>query len=155
MEQEEKYWRRNLAVCLVGSFTTIVAMTLLLPFLPLYVGELGVGDPAAVAEWAGVAYAGTFFAAALVAPLWGRLADRYGIKLMLVRASLGMAIAQSLWAWRTMCSSSSACACSRVLPAAMPRARPYWSRRRRRSGAPAGRSACSLRASWRAIWSDR
>jgi MFS family permease len=96
MEQEEKYWRRNLAVCLVGSFTTIVAMTLLLPFLPLYVGELGVGDPAAVAEWAGVAYAGTFFAAALVAPLWGRLADRYGIKLMLVRASLGMAIAQSL-----------------------------------------------------------
>lgn len=39
---EEAHWRRNLAVCVFGSFTTIVAMTLLLPFLPLYVEELGV-----------------------------------------------------------------------------------------------------------------
>jgi DHA1 family multidrug resistance protein-like MFS transporter len=95
-EQEEQYWRRNLLVCLVGSFTTIAAMTLLLPFLPLYIAELGVSSPAAVAQWSGVAYGATFFAAALVAPLWGRLADRYGKKVMLVRASLGMAIAQSL-----------------------------------------------------------
>jgi MFS family permease len=95
-DQEEQYWRRNLLVCLVGSFTTIAAMTLLLPFLPLYIAELGVGSPAAVAQWSGVAYGATFFAAALIAPLWGRLADRYGKKVMLVRASLGMAIAQSL-----------------------------------------------------------
>lgn len=36
------HWRRNLVVCIFGSFTTIVAMTLLLPFLPLYVEQLGV-----------------------------------------------------------------------------------------------------------------
>jgi MFS family permease len=96
MNEENKYWRRNLAVCVIGSFTTIVAMTLLLPFLPLYVEQLGVKDQAAIAQWSGVAYGATFFAAALVAPLWGRLADRYGRKLMLVRASLGMAIAMSL-----------------------------------------------------------
>jgi MFS family permease len=90
------HWRRNLAVSLVGSFTTIIAMTLLLPFLPLYVAQLGVQDPAAVVQWSGVAYGATFFAAALVAPLWGRLGDRFGRKLMLVRASLGMAIAMSL-----------------------------------------------------------
>ncbi|MFZ3359989.1 MAG: MFS transporter [Xanthobacteraceae bacterium] len=96
MEEEGRYWRRNLAVCLIGSFTTIVAMTLLLPFLPLYVEQLGVSDPAAIAQWSGVAYGATFFAAALVAPLWGRLADQYGRKLMLVRASLGMAVAMSL-----------------------------------------------------------
>lgn len=95
-EQDHPYWRRNLAVCLVGSFTTIVAMTLLLPFLPLYVEELGVSDHAAIAQWSGIAYGATFFAAALVAPLWGRLADRYGRKAMLVRASLGMAVAMSL-----------------------------------------------------------
>jgi len=96
MGEEDTYWRRNLAVCLIGSFTTIVAMTLLLPFLPLYVEQLGVAEPAAIAQWSGVAYGATFFAAALVAPLWGRLADRYGRKLMLVRASLGMAVAMSL-----------------------------------------------------------
>jgi MFS family permease len=96
MDEEDDYWRRNLAVCLLGSFTTIVAMTLLLPFLPIYVEQLGVSDRAAIAQWSGIAYGATFFAAALVAPLWGRLADRYGRKLMLIRASLGMAVAMSL-----------------------------------------------------------
>lgn len=89
-------WRRNLVVCVFGSFTTIVAMTLLLPFLPLYVEQLGVSDPAAIAEWSGAAYGAAFFSAALTAPLWGYLADRYGRKLMLIRASLGMAVAMSL-----------------------------------------------------------
>jgi MFS family permease len=89
-------WRRNLVICLFGSFTTIVAMTLLLPFLPLYVEQLGVTDHAAIAEWSGVAYGATFFSAALTAPVWGWLADLYGRKLMLIRASLGMAIAMSL-----------------------------------------------------------
>ncbi|GAH82890.1 unnamed protein product, partial [marine sediment metagenome] len=88
-----RYWRQNLVVVLLGSFTTIVAMTLLLPFLPIYVEQLGVTDRAAIAQWSGAAYGATFFAAALVAPVWGHLADRYGRKLMLIRASLGMAIA--------------------------------------------------------------
>jgi MFS family permease len=90
------HWQRNLAVCVFGCFTTIVAMTLLLPFLPLYVEQLGVTDHAAIAEWSGAAYGATFFTAALCAPLWGRLADLYGRKLMLIRASLGMAVAMSL-----------------------------------------------------------
>ncbi len=96
IEQGSPYWRRNLVVCAFGSFTTIVAMTLLLPFLPIYVAELGVTGHAAVVQWSGVAFGATFLSAALVAPLWGRLADRYGRKLMLVRASLGMAVAMPL-----------------------------------------------------------
>ena len=92
----EQHWQRNLAVCVFGAFTTIVAMTLLLPFLPLYVEHLGVSDPAAIVQWSGVAFGATFLSAALTAPLWGRLGDRYGRKLMLIRASLGMAIAMSL-----------------------------------------------------------
>lgn len=90
------HWRRNLAVCMFGSFTTIIAMTLLLPFLPLYVEQLGVKDHAAIVQWSGAAYGATFLSAALVAPLWGRLADRYGRKPMLIRASLGMAVAMAL-----------------------------------------------------------
>jgi DHA1 family multidrug resistance protein-like MFS transporter len=90
------HWKRNLTISLIGSFTTIVAMTLLLPFLPLYVEELGVSEHAAIVQWSGIAYGATFFAAAFVAPLWGRLGDLYGRKLMLVRASLGMTIAISL-----------------------------------------------------------
>ncbi|WP_426442806.1 MFS transporter [Bradyrhizobium genosp. P] len=93
---DEGPWKRNLIVCVFGSFTTIVGMTLLLPFLPIYVEQLGVTDHAAIVQWSGVAYGATFFTAALTAPLWGRLADRYGRKLMLIRASLGMAVAMSL-----------------------------------------------------------
>ena len=90
------HWQRNLYVCLFGSFTTGVAMTLLLPFLPLYLEQLGVQGHAALAQWSGLAFAATFLSAGLVAPLWGRMADRYGRKLMLIRASLGMAITMAL-----------------------------------------------------------
>jgi MFS family permease len=91
-----EHWRSNLVVCLVGSFSTVVAMTMLLPYLPLYVEHLGVHGDAAIERWSGIAYAATFLTAALTAPLWGRLGDRYGRKPMLMRASLGMAIAMSL-----------------------------------------------------------
>jgi MFS family permease len=90
------YWQRNLLVCFFGSFVNIVAMTLLLPFLPLYVEQLGVHDHAAIAQWSGIAYGATFFTAALVAPLWGRLADTYGCKANLIRASLGMVVTMGL-----------------------------------------------------------
>ncbi len=83
-------------VCLVGSFTTIAAMTLMLPFLPIYVEHLGVTGHAAIVEWSGIAFGITFLAAGLVAPLWGRLADLYGRKIILMRACLGMAVCMSL-----------------------------------------------------------
>ena len=89
------HWQRNLYVCLFGAFTTILSMTLLLPFLPIYVQHLGVSSPAAIVQWSGVAFSVTFLAAALVAPLWGKLADRYGRKLILMRAALGMALVMS------------------------------------------------------------
>ena len=90
------YWLRNLWVSLFGSFTTLVGMTLLLPFLPLYIEHLGVTDQAAIVQWSGIAYGATFLTAGLAAPVWGYLADRYGRKLMLIRASFGMAIAMSM-----------------------------------------------------------
>ncbi|MDE2286649.1 MAG: MFS transporter [Burkholderiales bacterium] len=95
-ERNAPYWRRNLAICVFGSFTTLVSLSMLLPFLPLYVQELGVSSPAAVVQWSGVAFGATFFGTAITAPLWGRLADRYGRKPMLVRAAIGMAVVMSL-----------------------------------------------------------
>src|SRR5471032_378268 len=95
-ERNAPYWRRNLFVCVFGSFTTLLSLSMLLPFLPLYVQQLGVSSPAAVVQWSGVAFGATFFGTAITAPLWGRLADRYGRKPMLVRAAIGMAIVMSL-----------------------------------------------------------
>ena len=95
-ERNQPYWQRNLAVCVFGSFTTLVSLSMLLPFLPLYVEQLGVSTPAGIVQWSGVAFGATFFGTAITAPLWGRLADRYGRKPMLVRAALGMAVVMSL-----------------------------------------------------------
>lgn len=95
-ERNARYWRRNLAVCVFGSFTTLVSLSMLLPFLPLYVRQLGVDTQSAVIQWSGVAFGATFLGTAVTAPLWGRLADRFGRKPMLVRAAIGMAIVMSL-----------------------------------------------------------
>lgn len=94
-------WQWNLWICLFGSFATTFAMTLMLPFLPLYVEQLGVHGHSAIVQWSGVAYSATFLAAGLAAPLWGRLGDRYGRKPMLVRASFGMAVVMSLIGFST------------------------------------------------------
>jgi len=95
-ERNERHWKRNLAVCVFGSFTTLVSLSMLLPFLPLYVRQLGVESQSAVIQWSGIAFGATFLGTAVTAPLWGRLADRYGRKPMLVRAAIGMAIVMSL-----------------------------------------------------------
>ncbi len=47
----DPHWQRNLAVCVFGSFTTVFAMTLILPFLPIYVRQLGVQGHAAIVQW--------------------------------------------------------------------------------------------------------
>jgi len=103
-EVQQIAWKQNLYVCLFGSFTTILAMTLILPILPVYIQNLGVTDPDAVVSWSGWIFSITFLAAGLMAPVWGRFADRYGRKIILIRASLGMAIgialigcAQTVW----------------------------------------------------------
>jgi MFS family permease len=90
------HWRRNMYVCLFGSFTNVTAMTLLLPFLPIYVEQLGVKSHAAIVQWSGIAYGVSYLGAGVLAPVWGRFADLYGRKLILVRASLAMAICMSL-----------------------------------------------------------
>jgi len=96
MSDHTPHWRRNMYVCLFGSFTNITAMTLLLPFLPIYVAQLGVKGHAAIVQWSGIAYGISFLGAGILAPAWGRFADVYGRKLILIRASLAMAICMSL-----------------------------------------------------------
>jgi len=95
-QRNEKHWKRNLFVCVFGSFTTLVSLSMLLPFLPLYVRQLGVESQADVIQWSGIAFGATFLGTAVTAPIWGKLADRYGRKPMLIRAAVGMAVVMSL-----------------------------------------------------------
>jgi len=64
---------------------SLVGFTFVNPFLPLYVQQLGVSDVGEAALWSGVLLGVAPLLAALAAPFWGSLADRYGIRLMLLR----------------------------------------------------------------------
>jgi len=94
-------WKVNLFSVWLGCFFTGLAMSQILPFLPLYIEQLGVHDHEALSLWSGLVFSGTFLVSAIVAPMWGSLADRKGRKLMLLRASLGMAAVMLLQGFAT------------------------------------------------------
>ncbi len=74
----------------------MAGMTMIVPFLPLYLQELGLHEEHEVATWAGLIFAGNFVTSFLFQPLWGGLADRYGRKVMLLRSGFGMAVVMAL-----------------------------------------------------------
>ena len=94
-------WKVNLISVWLGCFFTGLAISQILPFLPLYVVQLGVTSHESLSMWSGLTFSVTFLVSAIVSPMWGSLADRKGRKLMLLRASLGMAIAILLQAFAT------------------------------------------------------
>jgi DHA1 family multidrug resistance protein-like MFS transporter len=89
-------WRRNLVVLAGAQLVTVAAMSIVIPFIPFFVRELGVTDRAAVERWSGLIFSGPFLAAGLMSPVWGYLGDRYGHKAMVVRAIIGLAVVNFL-----------------------------------------------------------
>jgi MFS transporter, DHA1 family, multidrug resistance protein len=85
-------WERTAWICAATQFFTLVGFGLGLPFLPMYVQALGVTERAQVALWSGVLTGSAALTMAVLAPIWGVLADKYGRKPMLVRAMLGGAV---------------------------------------------------------------
>jgi DHA1 family multidrug resistance protein-like MFS transporter len=82
-------WKRNLYALWGTEFFAALGMACVLPFLPFYIRELDVQDPRDVERWSGLVFGGPFFAAIFTGPLWGWLGDRYGRRLMLIRAVIG------------------------------------------------------------------
>ncbi|CAJ0999778.1 multidrug efflux MFS transporter [Sodalis praecaptivus] len=83
-------WKVNIISVWLGCFFTGLAMSQILPFLPLYVEQLGVHSHESLSLWSGMVFSATFLVSAVVSPLWGSMADRRGRKLMLLRALMGL-----------------------------------------------------------------
>jgi MFS family permease len=79
-------WRRNQAALMVASFVGFTGFTLVMPFLALRFQGLGVHDTREVALWTGFTLGVTPAVAAACAPLWGRVGDRFGNKLLVQRS---------------------------------------------------------------------
>jgi DHA1 family multidrug resistance protein-like MFS transporter len=94
-------WRRNQFAITAASFIGFAGFTLVMPFLPLYFRQLGVTDVGEAAIWSGLSLGLTPAITALLSPLWGRVADRFGRKLMVERSLISFVVLMSAMAYAT------------------------------------------------------
>ncbi|MGI6358353.1 MAG: MFS transporter [Bacillota bacterium] len=83
-------WRRNLIVLWVGTVVAGISFSIVSPFLPSLLEQVGATSNLEV--WSGWAFSATFYTSALLYPVWGALADKYGRRPQLLRAGLGIGI---------------------------------------------------------------
>src|SRR5437879_12395490 len=81
-------WRTSRTVVCVAQATAMLACGFVLPFLPLYLKEIGVHPDSAVVFWSGALVTSTGISLAIFSPIWGALADRHGRKVMVLRSML-------------------------------------------------------------------
>ena len=94
-------WKRTVYISLICVFCTAFGVSQLAPILPLYFHDLGVQTPEAMSLWSGLATGATYIIVCLAAPFWGRVADKKGRKITLIRSSFGMALCNILIAFQT------------------------------------------------------
>jgi DHA1 family multidrug resistance protein-like MFS transporter len=97
-------WKRSFYAVLAAELLAVAGFNTSIPILPFYLQDLGVTDPTALKLWVGACSTIVAVALAVFAPIWGRLADSYGKRPMLLRAMLGgtvvlalMAVVSSPW----------------------------------------------------------
>lgn len=84
------HWQRTLWAMVAIQFVMTMSFSMLTPIMPLFLPELGVHSQAGIDIWAGILSGITSFIAAFASPLWGRVADTHGRKLMLIRSSIAV-----------------------------------------------------------------
>jgi len=80
-------WRGSLLLLCIAQALATFGFTLFTPFLPLFVQTLGITDPAQAKLWAGLVSSIYMVGATIATPVWSVLSDRYGRKIMLLRAT--------------------------------------------------------------------
>lgn len=89
-------WKRTLWILWAANFAVTAGMSLVIPFLPLYIETLGVHSLSSIERWSGWVYSAQFVSSFIFQPIWGSFADRHGRKIMLLRAGFGMGIVTAL-----------------------------------------------------------
>ena len=91
-------WRRNLTAICIAQACSATGFSFVMPFVPLFVQDLGVKSATEAAQWAGAISAAMAISMAFAQPIWGSVADRYGRKPMLLRSMFGGAVILGLMA---------------------------------------------------------
>lgn len=83
----QETWKRNFRILWFGSLITNLGNAMTLPFIILFIETLGDFTKTELNLLGAAAFSLTYLSKALVSPLWGKLADLKGRKLMCLRAS--------------------------------------------------------------------
>jgi len=94
-------WQRTLYIMFIAQIFTSIGVSVIFPFLPLYIKSLDSTMGLSVEFLAGLVFSAQGFMMMLASPVWGVLADRFGRKLMVERALFGGAIILLLMAFVT------------------------------------------------------
>ena len=86
---------RNVWIITASMTVLAICYTMIIPFLPIYLLELGVPKED-VALWSGLVFGITFLIAGIMAPIWGKIADNKGKKRMALRAGFAIAVSYVL-----------------------------------------------------------
>lgn len=81
-------WKQNLVATWCIQILSLAGFSFAMPFFPFYLEELGVTDPARLKLWTGIISAAPGITMGIMAPIWGRLGDLYGRRIMMLRALL-------------------------------------------------------------------
>jgi len=94
-------WKRNLYAIWIAEFIAIIGFNTSVPIIPFYLQDLGIHDPQKLKIWVGISQALVSVAVAIFAPIWGKVADIYGRKPMLLRAMIGGVFVMGLMGFST------------------------------------------------------
>ncbi len=98
---QSKIAKRNLVIMWFSNFFIGGSMTMVLPFISLYIGTFGDYSEEYIKHWSGWTFAITFVSAFLFSPIWGRIGDRIGRKNILIFCGIGMGISIFLMGYVT------------------------------------------------------
>lgn len=89
-------WKRNLYILWFTQTLSTMSFGFGLPLIPFYIQDLGVNDPAMINVFVGILNSAPAITMALIAPVWGKLSDRYGRKPMIIRAMASASVILTL-----------------------------------------------------------
>lgn len=82
-------WQRTLWIVFIAQLVSAVGFSVMFPFLPLYVEQLGTRTGLSLEFWSAMVFSGQALTMMLSSPFWGSVADRHGHVIMLKRATYG------------------------------------------------------------------
>ncbi len=80
-------WKQNLLFIWLSQFLSIAGFAFSIPFVPYFMQELGVSDPIELNFWVSIFGASAPLTLMVFSPIWGSLSDRFGRRIMVLRAN--------------------------------------------------------------------